>query len=474
MICSVLPSSRIAPLWWIVRTRMEPHSLTAAVTNIVSDGTNNFTLSGRQLNGVSEGAAYGDDAQMSSNYPIIRNITASSVTSYASSHDWSSTGVGTGNSIVSTHYSMTFAFGPGARWVEVSAAGISSNTYLDVEGTTGNDLIVLDMSGGSISATVNGVTQFFASFITAGIFVNGGNGNDIIRIENNGGIFTTVNAGDGDDFVDFSFAARNLSNIPGQTYVFGNSGTDSIFMYDNANGFNDFYDITLLDVNRFGFGGMVYGADVENLTLTCGAGVNAVNVASTYFATNTFINNAGSADTVNVGDASGVQDIGGFLQIQNNPSFSTVNINDTGDFTARTINHSTVSDGTFTYGYVTGMAPAPIEYRYNDVSQVNLTAGGGQDTLNIYQNEKPILVSNAADLDVVNIGFAVNGARSITGIRVAASRAAGSRSARGITSVTGRRAARPRSLTSRSSVAAITARSTRRVIRSIDSPTARR
>ena len=50
-------------------------------------------------------------------------------------------------------------------------------------------------------------------------------------------------------------------------------------------------------------------------------------------------------------------------------------------------------------------------------------------------------------------------------------RAAGS--GRAITSIIGRRAARPRSRISRCSVAGITARCTRRAIRSIDSPTAR-
>ena len=32
-------NSRIAPLWWIVRTRMEPHALTAAVTNAIREAT---------------------------------------------------------------------------------------------------------------------------------------------------------------------------------------------------------------------------------------------------------------------------------------------------------------------------------------------------------------------------------------------------------------------------------------------------
>src|SRR5579862_1203603 len=32
-------NSRIAPLWWIVRTRMEPHTLTAAITNAIREAT---------------------------------------------------------------------------------------------------------------------------------------------------------------------------------------------------------------------------------------------------------------------------------------------------------------------------------------------------------------------------------------------------------------------------------------------------
>jgi hypothetical protein len=54
--------------------------------------TNSFTLTGTQLNGLSEGAAYGDDAEMSSNYPIVRLRDASGV-SYARTSGWSSTGV---------------------------------------------------------------------------------------------------------------------------------------------------------------------------------------------------------------------------------------------------------------------------------------------------------------------------------------------------------------------------------------------
>ena len=65
------------------------------------------------------------------------------------------------------------------------------------------------------------------------------------------------------------------------------------------------------------------------------------------------------------------------------------------------------------------------------------------------------------------------GARCTSGTRAAASRAADSGSARGITSATGRRAARPRSRTSLCCVAGTIARSTRRVIRSSGRPMVR-
>lgn len=38
----------------------------------VSRGTVNYSVSGKMFNGVSQGAAYGDDAQMSTNYPLVR------------------------------------------------------------------------------------------------------------------------------------------------------------------------------------------------------------------------------------------------------------------------------------------------------------------------------------------------------------------------------------------------------------------
>ncbi|MBV8841322.1 MAG: hypothetical protein JO307_00800, partial [Bryobacterales bacterium] len=78
-----------------------------------------------QLNGQSAGAAYGDDDQMNSNYPIIRMIDAAGNVFYARSSNWS-TIVGGGT----TPEAVNFTLNPGVRRGDysliVSGAGLSS------------------------------------------------------------------------------------------------------------------------------------------------------------------------------------------------------------------------------------------------------------------------------------------------------------------------------------------------------------
>src|SRR5262249_44310357 len=49
------------------------------ISGITRNGNSNFTLTGTELNGLSEGASYGDDGQMASNYPIVQ-LTATTPT----------------------------------------------------------------------------------------------------------------------------------------------------------------------------------------------------------------------------------------------------------------------------------------------------------------------------------------------------------------------------------------------------------
>ena len=86
-----------------------------------------FTLTGTQLNGLSEGAAYGDDNEMSSNYPIIQLQNASGNVFYARSFNWSSTGIATGDTPVSVDFTIPASVPGGAYSLKVIANGIASD-----------------------------------------------------------------------------------------------------------------------------------------------------------------------------------------------------------------------------------------------------------------------------------------------------------------------------------------------------------
>jgi len=95
-----------------------PQSLTRGTT---------VTISGTQFNGLSQGAAYGDDAAMSSNYPLIRVTNhASGHVAYFKTHNHSTMGVATGTRRVSTQFDVPAGAETGASDLSVVANGIAS------------------------------------------------------------------------------------------------------------------------------------------------------------------------------------------------------------------------------------------------------------------------------------------------------------------------------------------------------------
>jgi len=88
---------------------------------------NTYRISGTKFNGLTAGAAYGDDAQMSSNYPLVRiTNNATKHVFYARTHNHSSMGVQTGSRIVSTHFDVPDTMETGASSLVVVANGIPS------------------------------------------------------------------------------------------------------------------------------------------------------------------------------------------------------------------------------------------------------------------------------------------------------------------------------------------------------------
>jgi uncharacterized repeat protein (TIGR01451 family) len=99
--------------------------ITSGPANVLLGNT--YTISGKQFNGLSQGATYGDDAHMSTNYPLVRltNLGTGHVC-YAKTHDHSTMGLATGNAIVSTMLDGPGCLEPGPSNLVVVANGIPS------------------------------------------------------------------------------------------------------------------------------------------------------------------------------------------------------------------------------------------------------------------------------------------------------------------------------------------------------------
>jgi len=85
-------------------------------------------LHGKQINGLSQACSYGDDAQMATNYPIVRlRHTATGHTRYARTFDHSTMAVATGSAIHHTNFTVPASMPTGTTEIVVIANGIASH-----------------------------------------------------------------------------------------------------------------------------------------------------------------------------------------------------------------------------------------------------------------------------------------------------------------------------------------------------------
>jgi hypothetical protein len=139
-------------------------------------------------------------------------------------------------------------------------------------------------------------------------------------------------------------------------------------------------------------------------TLTTGPTADTVNVLAT--SGQLTVHGEGRI-TANLGDHGSVQNITGTVVLDNPPSWTTVNVDDSADRIGRTVDMY----GTWGWGYIGGLAgrSAFIEYKYADTSTVNLYTGTGGNIVNVWAtgyNVTTNIVGNAyAYLDHVNVGF---------------------------------------------------------------------
>jgi hypothetical protein len=121
----LLFSDASSQLWVYTSSGAPDPSLRPLITDVRYQGDGRFRLTGFQLNGQSAGAAYGDDDQMDSNYPIIRMVNSSGHVFYARTSDWSKIAVGNAGR-ETVEFTLNPGVTPGDYALIVSGAGISS------------------------------------------------------------------------------------------------------------------------------------------------------------------------------------------------------------------------------------------------------------------------------------------------------------------------------------------------------------
>ena len=95
-------------------------------SNTYLGGSKNNILYGKQLNGLTENNAYGDDYQAATNYPLIRFTDGNGKVWYGFTHDDSSHSIAPGT-VSYTKFDLNPAMPPGAYTMQVVTNGIGSN-----------------------------------------------------------------------------------------------------------------------------------------------------------------------------------------------------------------------------------------------------------------------------------------------------------------------------------------------------------
>jgi uncharacterized repeat protein (TIGR01451 family) len=138
-----------------------PASSKPTISSITNPGNGTYTLAGTQLNGISEGADYGDDFGIATNYPIVQ-LTATDGSGhvyYAKTTNWSSTGVATGNTPVTTNFTLPAYMPYGTYSLSVIVNGIASTPVSFTGGIVGPSAdLALTNNGPATSSEGSNVT----------------------------------------------------------------------------------------------------------------------------------------------------------------------------------------------------------------------------------------------------------------------------------------------------------------------------
>jgi hypothetical protein len=125
----VLYDQRGNPDLWIYTPGGSPKARwRPSITSVTPLPNGSFRLQGKRLNGMSEGAAPGDNGAWSTNFPVVRLTAADGTASYARTANWT-VGVQMGGVVQSTEFTLPAALPEGRYKLQVIASGIASRPF---------------------------------------------------------------------------------------------------------------------------------------------------------------------------------------------------------------------------------------------------------------------------------------------------------------------------------------------------------
>ncbi|HXB11314.1 MAG TPA: kelch repeat-containing protein, partial [Bacteroidia bacterium] len=125
------------------------------IDGLFPDSCNRYMITGKLFNGISEGAAFGDDWQMSTNYPVIR-LTSGTNVYYAKSFNWNRLGAVQTDSAEDTAYFTLPSLPGGTYSLVVTANGFASSPVsLTTFGVAITSVVNITSCHGTGSATAS-------------------------------------------------------------------------------------------------------------------------------------------------------------------------------------------------------------------------------------------------------------------------------------------------------------------------------
>ena len=305
------------------------------ITSIVSNGGGTYTLTGTQLNGISEGASYGDDAQMATNYPLVEFTDATGVVRFARTFNWSTTAVATGSTLASVQFTLPAGVTSVNR-VSVVTNGISSSSVLFIGGSvrTSNDTIdisgqqsaglpVMSVSYNGISTTWQNVSQVIAA---------AGNGNDIYNVNSTLlGVPVSIFTGSGNNSINIAANGKDLSLLAGNLAITGSGGINIVSINDQSDSASRTWTIANNSIARSN-ALPISMSGIQGLNLLGGSGNSVYNILSTNAAAPVSITGGAGSNSFNVTpDSKFVDNLQGTLTLTGGSGNNSLSVNDQSD-----------------------------------------------------------------------------------------------------------------------------------------------